>query len=213
MEWVTEYIEEFQYAAIALVLFLAGLGVPIPEDIPLIYGGVMAGQGKMDVSIHFAVSMIFIIIGDTCLYLIGRRVSRSSKVQSGQDGDLPSETPTRFERLLSPERREKVQSYFDRYGSWAVFLGRFVAGVRGAVFLTAGLTNFPIRRFIILDGLAALLSVPIWIGIGYWVGERWTEILDTAKSYQLYVLFGLAISAVIYWVVRRRREDKESEID
>ena len=204
MEWVTEYIEEFQYVAIALVLFLAGLGVPIPEDIPLIYGGVMAGQGKMDVSIHFVVSMVFILIGDSCLYLIGRRIAQA---KSGQVQD--AQTPSRFERILSPERREKVQSYFDRYGSWAVFLGRFVAGVRGAVFLTAGLTNFPMKRFLILDGLAALLSVPVWIGIGYWVGERWTEILDTAKSYQLYLFGALSVIGLVWWIARRRKSESD----
>ena len=158
MEWVTEYIEEFQYVAIALVLFLAGLGVPIPEDIPLIYGGVMAGQGKLDVTIHFLVSMIFILIGDTCLYFIGNKLAQKKK-NSNSDTDLDTQESSRFDKLIKPEMRVKVQSYFDRYGSWAVFFGRFVAGVRGAVFLTAGLTGFPLKRFLVLDGLAALVSV------------------------------------------------------
>ena len=74
MEFVIEHIEQFQYLAIAFVLFIAGLGVPIPEDIPLIYGGVMSGQGQMNVWIHFAVSLAFILIGDVCLYMIGRRL-------------------------------------------------------------------------------------------------------------------------------------------
>ena len=84
-------------------------------------------------------------------------------------------------------------------------MGRFVAGVRGAVFLTAGLTGFPLKRFIILDGLAALLSVPIWIAIGYKVGERWTEILASMKSYQIYVLGGLALLIVIWWFIKRKK--------
>ena len=60
MEWVIEHIEEFSYFAVAFVLFIAGLGALIPEDIPLIYGGVMAGAGKMNVYIHFGVSIVFI---------------------------------------------------------------------------------------------------------------------------------------------------------
>ena len=83
MDWVTEYIEEFQYVAIALVLFLAGLGVPIPEDIPLIYGGVMAGQGKLNVTIHFLVSMVFILVGDTCLYFIGKKLAKKKQTTTG----------------------------------------------------------------------------------------------------------------------------------
>lgn len=198
MDWVTEYIEEFQYVAIALVLFLAGLGVPIPEDIPLIYGGVMAGQGKMDVTIHFVVSMIFILIGDSCLYFIGKKISRGHR-QIEQTRSKPS----RLDKLLKPEMRIKVQSYFDRYGSWAVFFGRFVAGVRGAVFLTAGITGFPLKRFILLDGLAALISVPVWIGLGFWFGKRWTVILEIMKTYQLYVFAGIICVGIIWWLIRK----------
>jgi membrane protein DedA with SNARE-associated domain len=198
LDWVTEYIEEFQYVAIALVLFLAGLGVPIPEDIPLIYGGVMAGQGKMDVTIHFLISMIFILIGDSCLYFIGKKISSGH----GQIEQTRSK-PSRLDKLLKPEMRTKVQSYFDRYGSWAVFFGRFVAGVRGAVFLTAGITGFPLKRFILLDGLAALISVPVWIGLGFWFGKRWTVILELMKTYQLYVFAGLISIGIIWWLVKK----------
>ena len=201
MDWVTEYIEEFQYVAIALVLFLAGLGVPIPEDIPLIYGGVMAGQGKMDVTIHFIVSMVFILIGDSCLYFIGKRLSSKPNHSEGV-----ANQPSRLNKLLKPEMREKVQNYFDRYGSWAVFFGRFVAGIRGAVFLTAGLTGFPLKRFVILDGLAALLSVPIWIGLGFWFGKRWEVILEVMKTYQMYVFGAVIIIGLSWWLIRKSKQ-------
>ena len=204
MEFVIEHIEEFQYLAIAFVLFIAGLGVPIPEDIPLIYGGVMAGRGDMNVWIHFAVSIAFILIGDVCLYMIGKRLSRASAAGSGGGEGESVKPPSRLAKLLTPERRAQVQEYFDRYGSWTVFFGRFVAGIRGAVFLTAGLTHFPLRRFIILDGLAALVSVPVWIGLGYWFGANWREHLETFKSYQIYIIGGVVALVVIIWLWKRR---------
>ena len=193
MQWITQYIEQFQYVAIAFVLFLAGLGIPIPEDIPLIYGGVMAGKGSLNVYIHFIVSMVFIIVGDVSLYLIGRRIARSGKGAEHTN----YETPSRIQKILTPERKAKVQTYFDQYGSWAVFLGRFVAGVRGAVYLTAGMTRFPLGRFIFLDFLAALVSVPLWIWLGYWAGENWMSLLDQFKEYQVYVLGALCGLVVI----------------
>lgn len=199
IEWLTLYFEQFQYTAIALVLFLAGLGVPIPEDIPLIYGGVMSGKGSMNVYVHFIVSMVFILIGDVCLYFIGRRLARGQGAESGA-------TPSRWQKIASPERLAMVQGFFDKYGSWSVFFGRFVAGVRGAVFLTAGMGNFPLIKFIILDGLAALISVPVWIGLGYWAGAHWEELLEQAKGYQLYVLCGLAALALCaVWFGKRKQ--------
>lgn len=199
--WITQYIEQFQYVAIAFVLFLAGLGVPIPEDIPLIYGGVMSGAGKMNVYIHFVVSMVFILVGDVCLYFIGRRISQNA------------ETPSRWRKVLTPKRQAKVQGYFDRYGSWAVFFGRFVAGIRGAVYLTAGMARFPLLRFIVLDFLAALISVPIWIALGYWAGKEWETVIEHAKSYQVYVLIALAVIILGVWVVAKRRASSLTEED
>ena len=209
--WLTQYFEQFQYIAIALVLFLAGLGVPIPEDIPLIYGGVLSGQGHMNVYIHFAVSMTFILVGDLSLYLIGRRLAAKRLQKNAQSALTPTDdaldalTPTRWERLASPERLAKVQGYFNKYGSWSVFLGRFVAGVRGAVFLTAGMGGFPLWRFLLLDGLAALISVPLWIALGYWAGARWELLLEQAKTYQLYLLGALTLALIIGAYLARRR--------
>jgi membrane protein DedA with SNARE-associated domain len=206
MEWLTQSFEQFQYVAIALVLFLAGLGVPIPEDIPLIYGGVMSGKGSMNVYLHFVVSMVFIVVGDVSLYMIGRRLARGAGTST--------ETPSRWQRLASPERLSKVQGFFERYGSWSVFFGRFVAGVRGAVFLTAGMSGFPLARFILLDTLAALLSVPLWIALGYWAGAHWEELLEQAKSYQVYVLGGLVlVIGGVMWVKRRAAQEVEDEIE
>ena len=196
MEWVTQYIEEFSYFAVAFVLFIAGLGAPIPEDIPLIYGGVMAGVGKMNVYIHFAVSIVFIIVGDLCLYGIGRRLSTST------------ETSTRWQKVLTPARKAKVEAIFAKYGSWAVFFGRFVAGVRAAVFLTAGISRFPVMKFILLDLLAALVSVPVWIYIGYQAGANWETLLEQAKEYQVWILGGCFVLGVLAFVFIRRRKKK-----
>ena len=199
MEWLVQYIEEFSYVAVAFVLFIAGLGAPIPEDIPLIYGGVMAGQGTMNVYIHFAVSIVFIIIGDVCLYSIGVKLGKSA------------DTPSRLQKVLTPERKAKVEAMFDKYGAWAVFFGRFVAGIRAAVFLTAGVTRFPLAKFILLDLLAALVSVPVWIYIGYLAGANWETLLEQAKTYQLYILGGAVVLVAAFLVFMKRKKSSSND--
>lgn len=197
--WLVANLEKFTYFGVALSLFLAGLGVPIPEDIPLIFGGVMAGAGKINVWYHFGISMVFIIIGDTSLYLIGRKVGRAS---SG--GGLVG-------KVLTPGRRKKVTGYYERFGAWTVFFGRFIAGVRGAIFLTAGVVEFPLWRFIVLDFLAALISVPVWIWLGWTFGENWEVILEQAKNTQGWVLGVLAIVVVLAVVVFKVRKARNAK--
>lgn len=196
MEWLTAYLEEFTYIGVAVSLFAAGLGFPLPEDIPLIFGGAMAGAGKINVYVHFAISMIFILIGDVCLYLIGRRIGSASEGKG------------RLAKLLTPERRAKAMAWFDKYGSWAVFFGRFVAGIRAAVYLTAGTVRFPLPRFVFLDFLAALLSVPIWIYLGWTFGENWEVVIETIKSAQGWVLLVVGVvvvGLVVYFKWWRKR--------
>ncbi len=188
MDFFIHYLDEFSYIGICVWLMLAGLGVPLPEDIPLIFGGAMAGAGKINVWVHFVLSMIFIVIGDSCLYFIGRRIG-SSAPRSARGGRNSSPTSA----------AAKVHGFFQKYGMWTVFFGRFVAGIRGAVFLSAGIANFPFSRFLLMDFLAALISVPVWIYMGWLFGENWHVILDTAKEYQTSGSVG--ISAVL--VVRR----------
>jgi membrane protein DedA with SNARE-associated domain len=199
-EWLQNYLSEATYVGIALVLFVAGLGVPIPEDIPLVFGGVMAGKGHINVYGHFALSMVFILIGDSCLFLIGRRLG------SGAGSGL-------WGKLLTHERRAKAQTYFAKFGSWTVFFGRFLAGVRAAVFLGAGAAGFPYWRFIMLDALAAMISVPVWIWIGFQFGEHWEEILEQAKLIQGWLLGGLAfVVGLGWWWLRQRKAAKAQAV-
>ncbi len=199
MEWLTDYLDQFTYIGVAVSLFLAGLGFPLPEDIPLIFGGAMAGAGKINVYVHFVISMVFILIGDTCLYLIGRKLGMASEGQG------------RLSKLLTPERRAKAMLWFEKYGSWAVFFGRFVAGVRGAVYLTAGTARFPLPRFVLVDFLAALVSVPVWIWLGWTFGENWEVVIATMKSAQGWVLGvvgGLIVVLIVYFKWWRKRRPK-----
>lgn len=190
MEHLTHYIDEFSYIGIAVWLMLAGLGVPLPEDIPLIFGGAMAGAGKINVYVHFFISMAFILIGDSCLFFIGRRLGKATEVSP------------RWARLITHERRAKVHTFFEKYGMWTVFFGRFVAGIRGAVFLSAGMADFSFKKFLLMDFLAALVSVPVWIYLGWIFGENWQKILAEATEYSNWVVAvsaGLVVIGLLAW--------------
>ena len=137
---------------------------------------------------------MFILVGDYCLYRIGRRIGDSA------------EAPGFVQKVLTPAAKEKVNGMFERFGSWAVFFGRFVAGIRAVVFLTAGMSRFPVWKFLLLDLLAALLSVPLWIYLGLWAGENWEVFLEKAKVYNMWLIAGLAVVGIAaYFIVKRRK--------
>jgi len=63
---------EYGYLAVFVMLLICGFGVPVPEDVTLVTGGVIAGLGHADVNTMFAVGMAGVMVGDGLMFTLGR---------------------------------------------------------------------------------------------------------------------------------------------
>lgn len=162
---VAEVIERFSYAGIFLVLFVAGLGVPIPEEVPILAAGVLAGHNVIKAWLGLAVCMVGVLSGDTALYWVGHHWGERI-------------LDWRLTRLvLTPKREEVVKGAYHRHGIKIVFTARFVAGFRAAAFLTAGIVRIPFWRFLLVDGVAVIVGVPLAFGVAYLFTDQLPAIL------------------------------------
>lgn len=185
--------------AIFGLLFLAGCGLPLPEDIPLTFSGILLAQPQ--VQAHFpnmavavlvigAGSYLSIISGDLVAYYLGHRFRDS----------LATWPVLRL--ALSPKRRAKMNRWFSKYGNGTVFLGRMVAGVRFVTFVSAGMANMRVSRFIMFDSLAALVTVPAWIFLGFMLGTHFDKILVWMSRVSTTTWIVVAAAVIIGVVVR-----------
>jgi membrane protein DedA with SNARE-associated domain len=87
------------------------------------------------------------------------------------------------QKILSPERLEKSRKAFHKYGIWVNFFGRFLPGVRTAIFFTGGTLKYPFYKFFLMDGLAALISAPFFVWLGYWAGKTFSENIEELSHY------------------------------
>jgi membrane protein DedA with SNARE-associated domain len=71
LERLITIFAENGYVGVFLALLLCGAGIPIPEDITLVAGGVIAGLGYADVHTMAAVTMAGVLIGDAAMFLLG----------------------------------------------------------------------------------------------------------------------------------------------
>jgi membrane protein DedA with SNARE-associated domain len=186
-------------ALILLVLLICGLGLPLPEEIPIIAIGYFTYTGDVRLSVAIVLTILAILGGDSGLYFIGRRY-----------GNRIFEVPP-FKTLVTPNRMKKANHYFHKYGNGVVFMGRFIAGVRATIFLTAGILRMPYRRFITLDGLAALISIPLNIWIVHHAlkifGEEIDLVIDSMRRAGRTLMLALLVLVVVgsvYLYVRRR---------
>lgn len=190
------FFVEYGYAAVFFVLVICGFGVPIPEDLTLVTGGVISGMGYTNPHIMFAVGMLGVLVGDGIMFAAGR---------------IWGQKILRFKpiaRIMTPKRYAQVQEKFDKYGNWVLFVARFLPGLRTAVFVTAGISSkVSYLRFIIMDGLAALISVPIWIYLGEYGAHNIDWLMAKMHSLQsgIFVILGIG-AAVVVWIWWKKRQ-------
>jgi membrane protein DedA with SNARE-associated domain len=150
-----QLVAHLGYVGIALILILGGLGLPIPEEAPIILAGVLSRNGQMIAPLAFATCLIGVLVGDFIVYFLG--FVYGEKVLS-----LPV---TR--RLLTRAREAQIKGYFHRHGFKILVLGRFAVGFRTAAYLTAGILKLRPLRLFLTDLVAATLSTSLMFGLSY----------------------------------------------
>src|SRR5262249_49437454 len=134
------------YATVFGILLACGLGVPLPEDVSLVLGGDLSHHGAAELSVMIAVAFSGILIRDSMIFYAGRRIG--SRVGQKPEGF--------FARIVTPEKRARVEGLFASHGQKIVMAARFLPGVRAVTFFTAGSAGMSYWRFVLWDGLAAL---------------------------------------------------------
>lgn len=196
LQILLDFFTGYGYFAVFIVLLVCGFGVPIPEDITLVAGGIISGLGYTNVHWMFVVGMAGVLAGDGIMFFAGRIYGE--KVL----GFKP------IAKVMTPERFAAVQEKFARYGNWVLFVARFLPGLRSPIFLTAGMTRrIPYWRFLLMDGFAALISVPVWVYLGYFGARNRDWLMHMVHRGQAGILIVIAVLAVgigfVWW--RRKR--------
>lgn len=189
MEYILDLASQYGLPILWLFLLAAGLGVPLPEDIFLITGGVLTHRNQS--SFLFAVAVLYsgVIVGDSIVYRLGSRYGEAVLRRKF------------IARLMTPARVERVRRYYAKYGALTVFLARHVAGIRFPTFLMAGVSRMGFWRFFFWDSVSALISVPLWVLLGYKAAENWEEIHKRISGWIAWIL-GAAIVGFLVWKFR-----------
>jgi membrane protein DedA with SNARE-associated domain len=193
LDTIQRFVENGGYYVIFGLLFACGLGLPLPEDVPLIIGGYFVANGHLSLLGVAIAGWLGIMGGDCMLYWMGHRFG------------MPIAQTRLLRHHVTRERIERVERLFERYGVWVVAGCRLVAGIRGAMVLTAGIIRYNFVTFIIADGLAALVSGGLWVWLGHWAGRKLGDLnalRAKAQHYEHYVIGGLVAVAVAIFVYK-----------
>ncbi len=198
MDILVSFFTDYGYLAVLFVLIICGFGVPIPEDITLVSGGIIAGMYPEQVNVHImlVVSMFGVLFGDSTMYWLGRiygaRILRVRFIR----------------KFLTVQRLRMVRDKFDQYGNRVLFVARFLPGLRAPIYMVSGITRrVSYTRFVLLDFFAAIISVPIWVYLGYYGAHKRDWLMEQIKTGQtgIYILIG-ALALFISWKVYKAKK-------
>lgn len=183
------------YGLVLGILLACGLGFPLPEDVALITGGYLAYKGQASLGVMVAIAFGGILAGDSLIFWLGRWGRRAERFRL-------------LQRHLTAERLAKVEAQFARRGPIMVAVARFLPGIRAATYFVAGGARMHYGRFLLYDGIAALLSAPIFVFLGYRFGAQIGRVVGWAEQFHTWFFVALAVAALVLlarWLVVRRK--------
>ena len=181
------------YSVVFALIAVETMGIPVPGETALITAALLAHDGKMNIVPLIALAAAAAIIGDNVGFAIGRKGGR------------------RLFELPGPFHRHRMEAlavgepFFARHGPKAVFLGRWVAGLRIASAWLAGMNKMHWPRFLFWNALGGICwATSIGLGV-YIAGHAFEQVLGVGGIVAAGVVSGALIGVFVWKRMRARR--------
>ncbi|MEH7012311.1 DedA family protein [Neobacillus niacini] len=197
--WIKEFIEQFGYWGVFLLIALENIFPPIPSEVILTFGGYMTAHTNLTVLGVIAASTLGSVFGAVILYQIGA-ILNVNKLE------IVIERYGRFLRLKK-EDLYRADAWFGKYGFWTVFFCRFIPLIRSLISIPAGMAKMNFWLFISFTTLGTIIWNTLLINLGASVGENWEVVVDRMDQYSNYIYLILVILLIVFigWQRKRRR--------
>lgn len=188
-----DLVGQYGYLGIILLLVLGGLGLPVPEEAPVVLAAILTKNGRMNPILAFGACLVGVLLGDFLVYFLGYRYGER----------VLSFRLTR--KFLTRAREEQLKGYFHRHGFKILIVGRFAVGFRTAAYLTAGILRLPAFNLLLIDLLAATLSTTLMFGLGYVFAHQIEAVWKGAQHWIVAIAAVVVTAVVLYRFVQGRR--------
>ncbi len=185
---MVEIVESLGYIGIFIATVVEGTFVPIPNEVTLIPAGYLVAKGSFDLWTTLAVSIMGNLVGSLVSYYIALKYGRMLVSKYGKYV------------MFSEEKLKVVEAFFVKHGSFSVFIGRIMPGIKHFISFPAGLGKMDLVKFSIYTGAGGALWVTVLIFLGYFIGNSEDTIAQYLSVLNWVVIIGcvLGIGAYIY---------------
>jgi membrane protein DedA with SNARE-associated domain len=189
LQWLVRYGAVFLFFAQVFGI----IGLPIPDELLLTIAGALIAQGKLHTGTTVFAAMAGCLTGITVSYFIGRVLGVT--VLKGWFG--------RHQWAV-----DRAHRWFRRFGAWLLAFGYFIPGVRHLTAISAGTGCLEYRVFAAYAYPGGMLWCAVFLGLGYYAGDRWHEVAAAAQSHVAIVALA-AVGLITLFILVRSRMDRE----
>ena len=204
-DWIIDLFSRYGYSAVFFGVMLENAGLPVPGETVLLFAGFLAFRGEVHLWRAIITGIVAASIGDSLGYGVGRFAGTA----------FVEKYVRRFSFLSRQFNRAEGQ--FRKYGHWAVFVGRFITGLRVFAGPLAGMFRMAYLRFLFFNFTGAVIWASTIVSVGFLFGGSWDSLVRVIERlhWLTLVAFGAVIVAggIFYFVRRRKRSGSESSLE
>jgi len=192
---MTHLVESFAnhfYIGLYVLMLIDTVGLPLPSELPLIYGGYLIWQHKISIVPAGFIAAAGALTGSLIAYAISRQVGRAVVLRWGR------------RVLITEEHLHRSEVWFERRGAAAVFLCRMIPLARTLISIPAGIAEMEPVRFGIYSFAGSLPWAFALLGIGWALGSSYKRVLSSFTLASVIVGVILLVG-IVWWLLRRRR--------
>ncbi len=188
------------YILIFAVLLGSAFGLPVPEDLSLIIAGILVASDNAHLWLMSIVCYCGILLGDLIIYRVGwisgPRLFRKKW----------------FKRYLTTTKLQTLRANLTKRTFLTIFLARHLFYLRTVTFLVCGAVRVPFSRFLLADSIAALVTTPLMLGLGYVFAAHYEHLIAWVKQIKLMlVILGVIVAAYLAYRFMRQAESVEED--
>ncbi|MNJ54615.1 DedA family protein [Paenibacillus fonticola] len=195
--WITEFMEQFGYIGIFLLIALENVFPPIPSEVILTFGGFMTTYSGLTITGVIIAATLGSVVGAVILYGAGY-ILNVDRLEAIID---------RWGKYLRLKREDvrKADAWFDRFGYWTVLFCRMIPLIRSLISIPAGMAKMKFSLFLLFTTIGTLIWNIVLVYVGAAVGGSWERIVEFMDVYSniAYVVIGAGIVLALIWFIRR----------
>lgn len=201
---ITSLVSSYGYLGLFIAAFAETIFPPIPSEVIFPLAGFVGFKSNFTYFETFVMAVCGAVgatIGAVLIYFISLKIGRIAIIKIGKYV------------FVSERKIESAEKWFEKYGIYAVFLGRMAPGVRELISVPAGIAKMPIGKFTIFTFLGSLVWSIALVFSGYFLGNSWDKLSESLSKYfpvLSALTIGILAGIVIFYLIRKKKRKDSS---